>query len=966
MKRRWLGILLTICMVLTLLPTAAWAEEGTEPVTKEVSTEAELTNALAGTADIIKLANDITITESLTVGRTVTLDLNDKVLTRTGSGRVIGVTSDGALTLTDSAETKTARTIDSKWSVTGGVITGGNIYKEHGGGVYNSGAFTMTGGSIVGCTATSAYSGAKGGGVYNSGAFTMTGGAIVGCTAAGDAHILGPAYGGGIYSVGSLTLSGTAEIRDCHATASGQEGSYAEGGGVWGKTVTIGGEVRITGCTTTDGQSDAMSVSSGAITGGTFEGTVWSGAAISGGTFLAAVTNEGYGAVTGGTFYGGLTGAVSGCTVTYMDGTTEYAKQVVESGKTATAPVAPDAPDTSTFFAGWYTDEGCTTIYPFSQPVTEDKILYAHWTDTIYALITDAAGNGYYVTDRNQADVLGDGTVVYVPGALDQAKIPDEYWDNDHSSFTEAAMEKLRRGEELPGICFPTLTLDGAKLQSILGVSEGTDIGLSDFFLRIELKGENHIDYPGEGEAPALGCYGMILTGDGSLTVDAPDAQAAVAFAFLYRQQSGTVTLHAKVYGMSSSQVARCYFHGGSLTIQAGDAGSEGSGALAGGLSSFLANSSLSENAAIKLGGAPDDSERFDPPDVKDQIQAALEKDTIPASPYYFSLFANHTVTFDTDGGSEVERQTVAYGETATAPEAPTRSGYTFDGWYLGEEAYGFDTPVTADLALTAKWTARPSGGGGTTYVTLTFDPNGGSALSALRLARGSTVDLARYVPERSGHVFTGWYADAALTQPVKSVTLTTGTTVYAGWRAEAPALPFTDVGAGDWFRDDVQYVYDRGLMTGMTADRFAPNEGMTRAMLVTVLWRQAGSPVVNYAMDFSDVAEGAWYAEAVRWAASEGVVGGYGDGRFGPNDPITREQLATILFRHLVGGGAADLAEWLQPYADADQISAYALSAMQWAVGHGVVKGDGEQLDPQGTATRAQVAAMLHRALEL
>lgn len=185
---------------------------------------------------------------------------------------------------------------------------------------------------------------------------------------------------------------------------------------------------------------------------------------------------------------------------------------------------------------------------------------------------------------------------------------------------------------------------------------------------------------------------------------------------------------------------------------------------------------------------------------------------------------------------------------------APTKSGYTFIGW-SGTDLDGNENKTvtvtigsTGDRTYTAHWTRNSSGGGG-----------------------GGTVDLTQYVPERSGHVFTGWYADAALTQPIERVTLSASMTVYAGWRAETGELPFTDVGADAWYRDDVQYVYDKGLMTGMTADRFAPNEGMTRAMLVTVLWRQAGSPVVNDAMDFSDVAEGAWYAEAVRWAAAGG-----------------------------------------------------------------------------------------------
>ena len=108
--------------------------------------------------------------------------------------------------------------------------------------------------------------------------------------------------------------------------------------------------------------------------------------------------------------------------------------------------------------------------------------------------------------------------------------------------------------------------------------------------------------------------------------------------------------------------------------------------------------------------------------------------------------------------------------------------------------------------------------------------------------------------------------------------------------------LPFTDVPEGAWYADAAAYVYEHGLMAGTSATTFAPDATTSRSMIATILWRMAGSPVVNYAMDYTDVAQGQWYSEAIRWAASEGIVGGYGNGLFGSNDPITREQFAVML----------------------------------------------------------------------
>lgn len=172
----------------------------------------------------------------------------------------------------------------------------------------------------------------------------------------------------------------------------------------------------------------------------------------------------------------------------------------------------------------------------------------------------------------------------------------------------------------------------------------------------------------------------------------------------------------------------------------------------------------------------------------------------------------------------------------------------------------------------------------------------------------------------------------------------------------------FTDVPATHWAAGAVEFVTSQGLLQGTGASTFAPGQPMTRAMLVTALWREAGSPVVNYAMDFDDVDEDQWYTEAVRWAVSKGIVAGTGKG-FSPDAALTRESLAAILFRYAGGQVSADD---LSGYADGASVSAWAREAMNWAVAQGLITGkSGGRLDPGGTASRAEVSAILMRYVQ-
>ena len=240
------------------------------------------------------------------------------------------------------------------------------------------------------------------------------------------------------------------------------------------------------------------------------------------------------------------------------------------------------------------------------------------------------------------------------------------------------------------------------------------------------------------------------------------------------------------------------------------------------------------------------------------------------------------------------------------------------------------------------------------TTVTVTASPSKGYVVDAVKVVDKDGKDVA--VTEKDGkYVFT---------MPASAVTVT------GSFKAETPApvaLPFTDVKSGNWFYDAVKYAYAQGLMTGTSATTFAPNGTMNRAMIVTVLYRLEKSPAVTGASKFTDVPAGQWYSDAVAWAAANKIVNGYDETTFGPMNAVTREQMAAILFRYeqVKGLENVTLEENLNRFPDQNKISAYAIPALQWAVGQKIINGNADgTLDPTGTATRAQVAQIFTNLL--
>lgn len=291
-----------------------------------------------------------------------------------------------------------------------------------------------------------------------------------------------------------------------------------------------------------------------------------------------------------------------------------------------------------------------------------------------------------------------------------------------------------------------------------------------------------------------------------------------------------------------------------------------------------------------------------------------------------------------------------------TTSENSGNTDYTFT--YVGGSSSSGSTSTTYDVNVNAATNGavaadKKTASKGTT-VTVTASPSKGYVVDAVKVVDKDGKDVA--VTEKDGkYVFT---------MPASAVTVT------GSFKAETPApvaLPFTDVKSGNWFYDAVKYAYAQGLMTGTSATTFAPNGTMNRAMIVTVLYRLEKSPAVTGASKFTDVPAGQWYSDAVAWAAANKIVNGYDETTFAPMNAVTREQMAAILFRYEQYKGLENvtLEENLNRFPDQNKISAYAIPALQWAVGQKIINGNADgTLDPTGTATRAQVAQIFTNLL--
>ena len=371
------------------------------------------------------------------------------------------------------------------------------------------------------------------------------------------------------------------------------------------------------------------------------------------------------------------------------------------------------------------------------------------------------------------------------------------------------------------------------------------------------------------------------------------------------------------------------------------------------------------------------------------EVSADIDQSLINLRPIVPSPPETYTIIFNGNGGtaSQTSMETGTDGTLDTLPTASRDGNYRFDGWFTeptGGVQITTSTVFTKETTVYAHWvyidrptdddhlsgsdsssdpsyridvdvitrggnvSVRPTSASVGTRVAITVDSDSGYELDRIVVLNEGGTELA--LTQRNENTYTFIMPDGRVSIDAHFV------------RVEMPSTSnvFYDVAQGAWYYDAVQYVTQRGLMTGVSDRQFAPNAILSRAQAVQILYDLAGGPTVSASNDFVDVNRGDWYADAVSWATANGVVSGMGKEMFGPNAPLTREQLALILYHYAQVAGYAPHQGGMaiQEFSDSASISGWALEAVQWAVNAGLISGTGDgMLDPDGAATRAQVA---------
>ena len=792
MRKRIISTLMALCMALTLLPVQVLAANYAMGEDAGVSVR-----ALAGTAGtelkadnidayvanglgsgVYTLAEDVTISGTLRVTGTVTVDLNGYVLRyadTTANGSVFEIVSGGDLTVIDSrpnVEHKFVSNADGLWVldeqngteiVRGGIITGGTGLTDrnnngYGGGVYvdGGGRFTMTGGSIVGCKAEGYI--AFGGGVFvaKGGQFTMTGGSIVGCTAVADEY--GHAYGGGIRNdgevrgdIGRTTLSGTAEIRDCHAKG----GFLLYGGGISDAgTLTINGDVKIIGCTAGGMGSDAM-----------------------------YVNDNNDSSVTGGTFYGSiqdLGNKISGLIVTYRINDADYAIQVLQSGNQITLP-NPAKPGYT--FDGWYKDgakwekttlvtEKLTLTGSLYVPVTDESTLTAALADSssdVIRLTSDIKlSNELQITNNRKVTLDLNGYVLDLGGKhiSVSALSGDPWYHSNQLTIIDSDPTKHHKFTDNDGLW--KLDENGDKTVSggvITGGSDGSSAIIAGSRGTVTMNVGNIMGCSTSGVGGAVSARnGTFIMNGGSIIGCKTDFAGGAVYVLngKFIMNSGSITncvvtspagdggavyiSNDSTFTMTGGSIADCTAVNGSALYLKNGTMNAGGGMVGGTVV-------LERNSAIQGSGSTFSGLIINN-DAQTQFSGAHSPlGIVGEEPVGANGYSYHKVAFDTAGGnmSHTTRYFLQGKDISNEIKPDPRTGYTFGGWNKADGTawdHASDT-VTDNITLYAKWTAN-------TY-TVTFDSTGGSAVDAQPVAYGEKAKKPA-APQKTGYAFGGWY----------------------------------------------------------------------------------------------------------------------------------------------------------------------------------------------------------------
>ena len=466
--------------------------------------------------------------------------------------------------------------------------------------------------------------------------------------------------------------------------------------------------------------------------------------------------------------------------------------------------------------------------------------------------------------------------------------------------------------------------------------------------------------------------------------------------------ESYTGTINGRiVYDSSDANTHKLYIKGngtfGSIECTSGSdsAAKDGIKVTSGNFAESVNEDYLADEVKAKLESHSNTEARFSYyTSLEDALKAAKPGDKVTEVNHDNSK-AQYTVTLKYDDGATPDSvYTVSENTTITLP-TPSRSHYSFEGWYNGNNLVESPYTVTGDVELTAKWhrtsshrydgyitIINPKNGDVSVSdswadeddkITLTITPDKGYEVDKIEIVddEGDKIDAKKVDDEDNKYTFRMANCDVTVTVTFKEEGKTTEDTDKEEDKddetTETTKLNFTDVKETDWFFKGVEYVVDKGVMSGVSENQFDPSGKLTRAMLVQMLYNMESRPACDAENAFMDVPVGQWYTDAVIWANDAKIVSGMGEGLFAPNMEITREQMVAMLYNYAKYKGydvtaSADLST----FADNASVSAWAQPAMQWAVAEGYISGMGDsQLAPQGTATRAEIASVIMRFME-
>ena len=881
-----------------------------------------------------------------------------------------------------------------------------------------SGKFILAGGTIRACKAVASMYG-RGGGVYNSGEFVMEAGTIQGCSASCDNNA-----SGGVLNEARcpFTMSG-GSIED-NVENSGT--MYADGGRITGNVTngTNSGWGKITGNNGATGETSfegpVTNSSSGTIENGVFNGPVTNNGTITGGMFNGTVTNNG--SITGGTFNTAITGSgtetdpyqistaaqlklfrdiVNGtggqtqnagaCAklmndIVLNDGTFDesgnYSSSLIGANPEEWTPIAYSGPfteNTTLYYTGTFDGQGHTIkglyVSAGSGSNIEDQVCLGLFSTAKKAVIRNVTVTGYvFGFAGNLGGIVGylsDGTI---ENCANYCTVKSTLAVTEGPSYVGGIAGAMDKGSVIRD-CYNTGTITVVDYREwnmtggVVGYSDDSAVSncynagkvAGSWNYNGEIVGGSNAGDENGNPSTVSNCYyldgtGWNAVGNGKGSITNTESKTAAQFA------NGTV-LALLINDRTdndhpwNSQCQYLAAAGKTLPVFKGQGDAHTHNAV--NPNNWESNETehwqvcacgAEFNKRGHSGGTANCTEKAvcadcgakygntNPSNHDDKLKHVEAKAATTSEEGNIEYwYCEACGKYYSDAGTKNE---------ITQAETVISKRHSSGGGSGGSSSYPITVPgKTENGTVTVSLRSAEKGDS----VTITVKPDSGYQLDDLAVTDKNGKELKLTDKGNGKYTFT---------MPSGKVK------INATFTKEAESSPFSDVSTSAYYFEAVKWAQEKGITGGIGNGLFGPNQPCTRGQIVTFLWRAAGSPVVNYAMNMTDVAEDAYYGEAVRWALSEGITTGIGDTAFGPDAACTRAQAVAFLFRYAAANGmdAVTLADLISGFADAASVPGYAVSAMNWALSQGIMKGSGTQLLSGNTCTRAQIVTFLWR----